>query len=630
MNTQSQQPGKQPTTTQQQPSPSQTGARPLVQEQLAATDHLQPAAPKGDASQTPVVEGMGAIPLPDGGYAFRVWAPNATCVSVVGDFNNWNDTAHPLHSEGAGNFYGVVPEAATGDEYQFAIVNGDATFFRIDPRALKVTNSVGNGVLYNHADFDWEGDNFVCPGLHELVIYETHIGSFVDNGLDKPANIDDLAAKLDYLVNLGVNAIELMPLMEFAGDYSWGYNPANIFAVESSYGGPDALKHFIKHAHARGLAVIIDVVYNHFGPSDLSLWQFDGWSENDKGGIYFYQDWRSSTPWGDTRPDYGRREVRDFIADNARMWLSDYHADGLRLDMTPYMRKVDGFSGDIPDGWSMMSEIGWLVRENFPGKIVIAEDLHNDPAVTSAEAYGGNMHAQWDSQFVHPIREAITTSDDHARSVEAVSNAVTHQYHHSFDRVIYTESHDEVANGSARVTTEVDSANPDGWDAQKRATLGAALVLTSPGVPMLFQGQEFLEDEWFRDTVPLDWEQAWKFRDITRMFRNMISLRRNLDGTTPGLTGPVTRVLFSDAAAQVLVYSRETLDGNATVVAVNFARDPREVTVTMPYDATWKVRLNTDASTYSTVFGGHETFGFTGRTGQLSIGPFTATVLSAG
>ena len=137
------------------------------------------------------------------------------------------------------------------------------------------------------------------------MIYELHVGSFTapDGGLGTFASLTD---KLDHLVELGVNAVELMPVMEFAGDRSWGYNPAHLFAVESSYGGPDALKRFVRTCHQRGIAVIIDVVYNHFGPSDLDLWQFDGWSENDKGGIYFYNDWRSSTPWGDARPDYGR------------------------------------------------------------------------------------------------------------------------------------------------------------------------------------------------------------------------------------------------------------------------------------------------------------------------------------
>ncbi len=128
--------------------------------------------------------------------------------------------------------------------------------------------------------------------------------------------------------------------MEFAGDRSWGYNPAHPFAIESTYGGPAGFQRFVKAAHQKGIAVLVDVVYNHFGPSDLSLWQFDGWSENGMGGIYFYQDWRANTPWGDTRPDYGRREVRQYIRDNALMWLEDYRCDGLRFDATAYIRNV--------------------------------------------------------------------------------------------------------------------------------------------------------------------------------------------------------------------------------------------------------------------------------------------------
>ena len=118
--------------------------------------------------------------------------------------------------------------------------------------------------------------------------------------------------------------------------------------MESAYGGPDGFKNFVREAHRRGLAVILDVVYNHFGPSDLDLWQFDGWQENDKGGIYFYNDHRSETPWGDTRPDYGRPEVRQFILDNALMWLEEYHIDGLRYDMILYIRSVHGGDEEIP------------------------------------------------------------------------------------------------------------------------------------------------------------------------------------------------------------------------------------------------------------------------------------------
>jgi hypothetical protein len=163
------------------------------------------------------------------------------------------------------------------------------------------------------------GDDFKMPPHNELVIYELHIGTFRRTSPDKPGTFDDAIGGLDHLKRLGVNAVEVMPIAEFAGDLSWGYNPALPFAIGQAYGGADGFKRFVKAAHERGIAVILDVVYNHFGPSDLHLWQFDGWSENGLGGIYFYNDDRANTPWGQTRPDYGRPEVRQYIRDNAVM-----------------------------------------------------------------------------------------------------------------------------------------------------------------------------------------------------------------------------------------------------------------------------------------------------------------------
>ena len=140
-----------------------------------------------------------------------------------------------------------------------------------------------------------------------------------------------------------------------------------------------AFKKFVKRAHRYGIAVILDVVYNHFGPGDLDLWQFDGWSENDHGGIYFYNDDRAHTPWGDTRPDYGRNEVRQYIFDNVFMWLEEYHVDGLRFDGTAYIHSFPGPGGqDLPDGWNLLQWINGKVAEKFPGRITIAEDLQNN------------------------------------------------------------------------------------------------------------------------------------------------------------------------------------------------------------------------------------------------------------
>ncbi|EWT00947.1 1,4-alpha-glucan branching protein [Intrasporangium oryzae NRRL B-24470] len=577
--------------------------------------------------------GLGAIPH-EGGTAFRVWAPHADGVAVIGGFNGWSGDRHPMVREDGGHWYADVEGVRHGDEYQFLIRNGDTHLHRIDPRARAVTNSVGNGIVYDRGAFDWHGDAFVLPPHHELVIYETHIGSFVSENGDR-GHLGGLLGKLGYLRELGINAVELMPVAEFAGDYSWGYNPADPFAVESGYGGPDLLKTFVREAHKSGIAVIVDVVYNHFGPSDLALWQFDGWSENDKGGIYFYNDDRASTPWGDTRPDYGRPEVREYIHDNALMWVEEFHVDGLRFDATLYIRTIDGPGTDLPEGWELMRSLTSTIHERHPGTILIAEDLQGDPAITTAEDGGAGFDAQWDSGFVRSIRDMLSAVDDGERSMGALAEALV-GHEDPLSRIVYTESHDEVANGKLRVPHEIDGDDPSGWHAQKRATLGMAIALTAPGIPMLFQGQEFLEDEWFRDTVPLDWERAEAFRDIVRLTRDLILLRRNLGGDSAGLTGHGCTVLHLDDEAKTLAWSRWNEEAVAVVV-VNASAEPREVTTGIPAAGDWRLRFNSDAGTYSALFGDHpsadveavdEPLGDQPAQGTVSVGPYSLVVLT--
>ncbi|NLZ16810.1 MAG: 1,4-alpha-glucan branching protein [Desulfobulbaceae bacterium] len=585
---------------------------------------------------------MGAIPH-ESGTAFRVWAPNAQQAFVMGDFNNWSKTKNPLASEESGYWYTDVAGAKPGQEYKFLLKNGDIELERIDPYARQVTNSVGNGVIYDHANFDWEGDNFTPPSHNELVIYEMHIGSFYVDEDGKPGDFDTVLRRFDHLVKLGVNAVQVMPIAEFAGDYSWGYNPAHIFAVESAYGGPDEFKRFVREAHKRGLAVILDVVYNHFGPSDLDLWQFDGWQENDKGGIYFYNDHRSQTPWGDTRPDYGRGEVRQFIHDNALMWLEDYHVDGLRYDMTLYIRSIHGDGGeDIPEGWSLMQYINQSVRERFPDRILIAEDLHDNSAVTADIEHGGaGFHSQWDAQFVHPIRTMVIVAEDAQRSMEAVAKALCFRYEDdAFHRVIYSESHDEVANGKARVPQEISGEDPTGWYAQKRSTLAASLVFTAPGIPMLFQGQEFLQGEWFRDDVPLDWDLNEEFHGIVRLYRDLIRLRLNHKGLTRGLSGQHIQVSHVNEAENIIVFQRwdEHGAGDDVMIVANCSNTAKEnYLIGLPESGVWELRLNTDASIYSDDFSNCASHDINAETGErdglqaqgpVTIGPYSVLIYS--
>lgn len=554
---------------------------------------------------------MGAIPL-KGGVGFRVWAPNSTAVSVVGSFNNWDAAAHPLTSEENGHWGAIVPGAKVGDEYRFLLRRGDAEFSRVDPWARKVTNSAGNGVIWQ-SPAPADEPRFKAPTLDALVIYELHIGSF-HTAPGQPGTFASAREKLPYLRDLGINAVEVMPVAEFAGDFSWGYNPAHPFAVESAYGGPEGLLAFVRAAHELGIAVILDVVYNHFGPSDLSIWQFDGWNENGMGGIYFYNDWRANTPWGDTRPDYGRDEVRRYIHDNALGWLRDFGIDGLRLDMSVYIRTFHGNSGDpgddLKEGWSMLQWINEDVHREFPGTIMIAEDLKDSEwLVKPAAAGGAGFDAQWDAAFVHPVREAMIVAVDEQRNLDAVIGALRNRYDgDAFKRVTYSESHDEVANGKARLPTEIAPNATDCYVAKKRSVLGAALALTAPGIPMLFQGQEFLEDEWFRDEVPVKWDKLAHLGGIQQLFRDLIHLRRNLGGNTAGLCGQHLEVNHVDHDRKILAFRRwrESGPGDDVMVLLNLSHVPVvDYCIGVPTGGQWKVRVNSDGHAYSPEFTDH-------------------------
>lgn len=586
--------------------------------------------------------GMGAV-VHDWGVAFRVWAPFAEAVWVAGDFNGWSGDGQPLASEGNGYWSVDVGGVTVGSRYKFVLRNGGQTLWRNDPYARDVTGSAGDSVVRD-TRFDWGDGPYGTPAWHELVIYELHVGTFNDQPGGGPGSFASVAARLDYLHDLGVNAIELLPSMEFAMDFSWGYNPAHIFAVEDAYGGPEALGQLVRAAHQRGIAVILDVVYNHLGPVDLDLWRFDGWSANDKGGIYLYNDHRSQTPWGDTRPDYGREEVRRFLADNARMWLEEFHADGLRWDATAYIRNVygndDDPANDIVDGWGLMQRITSETDARQPWKLHIAEDLRgNDWVTLPAWAGGAGFDAQWDPEFVHPVRETLILAFDGGRDMRRLANAIG-RGNGALRRVIYTESHDEVANGKARLPEEIWPGNAGSWYSRKRSTLGAAMVFTAPGIPMIFQGQEFLEDAWFRDEDPIDWTRLETYAGIHDLYRDLIRLRRNWYDTTRGLRGQHVNVHHVNNADNVLAYHRWDQGGprDDVVVVLNVSgRTFGDYRIGFPRAGRWRVRFNSDAQAYSGDYGnqpGYDTdasgSGSDGMpaSGNVGIGPYSALVLS--
>lgn len=606
--------------------------------------------------------GMGAI-LHDDGCTFRCWAPNAEEVWVAGDFAKpqWQAGRIAMAREGKTRgdpgfpYWSVfVQGVRVGAEYRFMLrrqgtMPGDsdgAILWKMDPYCRDATTSRGNSQTRDQA-FDWGPGVFQMPNWNEMVIYELHVGTF--NA--QPGSIgtfEEAIGRLDYLRDLGINAIQVMPAEDFDTETSMGYNPALPFAIDDAYGQPKAVQKFVKEAHARGIAVIFDVVYNHFGPQGLGpcLWQFDGWSQNGYGGIYLYNDERASCKYGEmNRADFGRPEVRQYIRDNATMWLHEYRADGLRFDSVVNIRKVISHEGDDqgdnPDGWSLLQWINNEKNRELPWNIVIAEDLQNNDWITKPTNEGGaGFDAQWDCIFRDALRNAVAAPTDASRDMGAVAAAIGKSYSNvgMFQRVAYVESHDEAV--SRRLPDLIWQGNATGWHARKRSTLAAGLLFTSPGIPMIFQGQEFLEyAPWSDNHAPLDWSKAGAFGGILNLYRDLIKLRRNWYNNTRGLRGQNINIFHVNHDAKVLAFHRwaDGGPGDDVVVVANFSTLPYwNYNIGLPRAGTWYLRFNSDWAGYWDDFTnvGYDTTAGPGGNqgmpcnGNVGIGPYSVIVLS--
>jgi 1,4-alpha-glucan branching enzyme len=298
--------------------------------------------------------------------------------------------------------------------------------------------------------------------------------------------------------------------------------------------------------------------------------------------------------------------------------------------------------GDIPDGWGLMQWINNEIHADQPWKLTIAEDMQNNDWITKGTGEGGTgFSAQWDADFVHSIRNAIIPANDADRNMLAVPDTLYHRYNgDAMQRVVYTESHDEVANGKSRVPEEIWPGNAANWFSRKRSTLGAALVFTAPGIPMIFQGQEFLEDGYFHDQDPLDWKKLQDYGGINQLYRDLIRLRRNWYNGTRGLRGQHIHVYHVNNSDKVIAFHRweNGGPGDDVIVIANFANCTYDsYTIGMPRDGWWRVRFNSDWQGYSDDFHnqpGYNTTAGSGSVGTMpcranvGIGPYSVLILS--
>lgn len=538
---------------------------------------------------------------------FRVWAPFAQAVAISGTFTPNGPVS--MENDGDGYWHASIKDVEPGQQYQYRITTQSGEIVeRNDPRARAITSSdKGFSVIVDN-DFEWGDTPFTPKPNNEQIIYELHIGTFHRPDAATPGTFATAIEKLDYLKELGVTTIELMPITSMAYSNGWGYAPNYIFSVESMLGGRHGLMEFVKACHERDMGVILDVVYNHFY-GDTDLWQFDGWSENNRGGIYFYNDERGDTPWGG-RPDYGRAEVRQFILDNITMWLSEYRLDGLRVDSTIYMRNTEGRDSDpahdIGDAWLLLQDIVELAHKINPNALMIAEDCASNQYITKQRAEGGcGFDAQWELGFPHALRDGLGLAYGMPPTLVGIRYELEHSYNgNAFEKIIFSDSHDTAANGSVRLNDAAAPKDPTSLPARQKSLLAASLMLTAPGIPMLLQGAEFLQEGAFNDWQALEWENYEKHGDFTLAHAHLAALRRNQYGNSAGLLGQYTEIIHQDDTNHVIAFRRWSDEPKSSVfVLANFSDVAfHDYHLPLPSAGAWEVRFNSTWKGYSKDF----------------------------
>jgi len=433
---------------------------------------------------------LGATPLDDGGTSFRVWAPNVKQLSVLLLSGNENRVVR-LQEEDDGYFAGTVAGIGEGERYFYQFDDGAA---RPDPASRFQPEGVhGPSQVVSPNSFPWSDKGWQGILLDAYIIYELHVGAFTREG-----TFDALVAQLDYLVDLGVTALELMPVAQFPGERNWGYDGVNPFAPQNSYGGPDGLKRLIDACHSKGLAVVLDVVYNHLGPEGNYLHGF---------GPYFTDRYR--TPWGDAVNFDGpcSDPVRHYFIANALYWIAEYHIDALRLDA---VHGIYDFSARhiLQELTEAVHSLGSALGRRV---YVIAESNLNDIRLINSPELGGYvLDAQWNDDFHHALRALLTGEragyyGDFGRFSDLVKgfkegfvlsggySAYRKRRHGSSSAgyapgkfVVFSQNHDQVGN---RMAGERPGAHLNA----QQLMLAAATVLLSPYVPLLFMGEEYGE-----------------------------------------------------------------------------------------------------------------------------------------
>jgi 1,4-alpha-glucan branching enzyme len=536
----------------------------------------------------------GAQTQPEGIVTFTLYAPERTKVCLSGDFNGWSAEADPMEQISDGLWSASRRLEPGSHAYQF-VVDG----IRIcDPYARQVRSPQKDGgeqpqaiVRVGGQSYDWKHDGWERPAFNDLVIYEIHVGDFTAEG-----TFTSLQDHLDELVDLGVNAIELMPVNERALEEGWGYQPLNHFAPDAAYGSPEELMALIDAAHGRGIAVILDLVIAHAAnshpfnllyPHDQSPWFGTGIGGSNHYGLPTF--------------DHRKEPTRYYVRDVQTFWLREFHIDGFRYDYAINIG-IDGDRG--------LPHLGSQARSVMPDAYLVGEHLPEDPNTIGPSQFNANWHVR----FAHALRALCRHRNvngydwnDFERTIRVLDPAAE-GYAAASNVVNYIESHDE-----HRLLHELMDDGCRGDPARRRAALAATVLLTAPGIPMLYHGQEFGETSHLvineRNPLRRELLATRGGRGLFRHYQRMIRLRRE----HPALRAQGFSIDLVDAEGKCVVYHRWNDHGDEVVVAANFSDDKRHFTVPLPGKGAWRewfrnapARVNSEGNAVEADLAGHE------------------------
>jgi 1,4-alpha-glucan branching enzyme len=572
-----------------------------------------------EGTHSRLYEKLGAHPAAEA-TEFAVWAPNASAVSVIGDFNGWDPQRHPMRSTGdSGIWQARVPGATQGSAYKFHVVSKHAGYRvdKADPYAFRTeappkTASVVWDLAYEWGDEEWMRLRHRRNALDApYAVYEVHLGSWMRSP-DNPREVlgfRDLAPKLaDYAKRLGFTHVELMPIMEHPFYGSWGYQCTGYFAPSSRYGTPQDFMHFVDVLHQAGIGVILDWVPSHFPWDAHGLGFFDGTH------LYEHSDPRQGhhPDWASAIFNYGRNEVRAFLSSSAHFWLERYHADGLRVDAVAsmlyldYGRKHGEWIPNRYGGRENLDAIDFLrflnetLYRDFPDVQTIAEESTAWPQVSRPNYVGGlGFGMKWNMGWMHDTlgymkRDAVYRKHHH----DSLTFSLWYAFHENF---VLPLSHDEVVHGKGSLIGRMPG---DEWQqfANLRALFG--YMWAHPGKKLLFMGGEFGQRREWAHEESLEWHvlqyplhegvQRW-VADLNRVYRENDALYAK-DFTQDGFRW----VQRGDWEQSALSFLRLGAEGAPPVLGVfNFTPVPRfNYRVGVPRGGYWREMLNSDAQYY--------------------------------